>query len=179
VQPARSIFRSPHISNKWKSVERELTEVIQIEDLKTPGVNPGDRRALFYIVTELHPRRVLEVGTNVGASTGHIAIAMRDFGQALVTVDLADVNDKPDSYWRNFDLRRSPRDNIAKIGMADKVTFVTADSVHYMREEKSRFDLIFLDGDHTAEGLPGRFLWLSICCSQEAVRLGDRAGDYA
>jgi hypothetical protein len=29
----RSIFLSPDISNKWKSVEGELTEVIQIEDM--------------------------------------------------------------------------------------------------------------------------------------------------
>jgi predicted O-methyltransferase YrrM len=41
----------------------------------TGGVNPGDRRAIYALIRKLEPRRVLEVGTHVAASTASIALA--------------------------------------------------------------------------------------------------------
>ena len=71
-------------------------------------MNPGNRRALFYLVKALKPTSVLEIGTHVGASTAHIAAALAP-GSTLITVDINDANNGPKAYWRAFGLQRSPR----------------------------------------------------------------------
>jgi predicted O-methyltransferase YrrM len=113
---------------------------------------------LYYLVRALGLKRVLEIGTNVGASTIHIAAAMKvnlladekPNEHSLVTVDIVDVNHAPDAFWRLGGLPRSPRDNIEAMGMMEHVTFVTNSSLTYLDECDESFDLIFLDGDHSA-----------------------------
>jgi hypothetical protein len=68
----------------------------------------------------------------------------------LVTVDIADVNDDPDAFWKQGGLPRSPRDNVRQLGMADHVQFVVMDSLRYFDQYTDQFDFIFLDGDHSA-----------------------------
>ena len=152
------ILTEPKLHEEWLVLDKELDQLILIEDMKTGGVNPGDRRALYYLVRALGLKRVLEIGTNVGASTIHIAAAMKvnlladekPNKHSLVTVDIVDVNHAPDTFWRLGGLPRSPRDNIEAMGMTEHVTFVTNSSLTYLDECDESFDLIFLDGDHSA-----------------------------
>ena len=153
------MFSSAAIAREWPAVATAIDQIVVIEDMKTGGVNPGDRRALYYLTRALRARRVLEIGTHVGASTIHIAAAMkRNGGDAgdecrLVTVDISDVNDADDAYWKRAGLACSPRDAIAAIGLAHCAAFVTMDSISYLDAHDERFDLIFLDGDHTAQNV--------------------------
>jgi hypothetical protein len=71
------LLRSPLVNAEWPEVKILLDRVMVIEDGKTGGVNVGDRRALYYLVRALRPRRVLEIGTDVGASTMSIAATQR------------------------------------------------------------------------------------------------------
>ena len=152
------ILTEPKLHEEWLVLAKEIDQLILIEDMKTGGVNPGDRRALYYLVRALGLKRVLEIGTNVGASTIHIAAAMKvnlladekPNEHSLVTVDIVDVNDAPDAFWRLGGLPRSPRDTIEAMGMVEHVTFVTNSSLTYLDECDESFDLIFLDGDHSA-----------------------------
>jgi predicted O-methyltransferase YrrM len=152
------ILTEPKLHEEWLVLAKEIDQLILIEDMKTGGVNPGDRRALYYLVRALGLKRVLEIGTNVGASTIHIAAAMKvnlladekPNKHSLVTVDIVDVNHAPDAFWRLGGLPRSPRDNIEAMGMMEHVTFVTNSSLTYLDEYDESFDLIFLDGDHSA-----------------------------
>jgi predicted O-methyltransferase YrrM len=152
------ILTEPKLHEEWLVLAKEIDQLILFEDMKTGGVNPGDRRALYYLVRALGLKRVLEIGTNVGASTIHIAAAMKvnlladdePNKHSLVTVDIADVNHAPDASWRLGALPRSPRDNIEAMGMLEHVTFVTNSSLTYLDECDESFDLIFLDGDHSA-----------------------------
>ncbi len=152
------ILTEPRLHDEWRVLAKEIEELIVIEDMKTGGVNPGDRRALYYLVRALGLKRVLEIGTNVGASTIHIAAAMKvnlladekPNEHSLVTVDIVDVNHAPDAFWRLGGLPRSPRNNIEAMGMMEHVTFVTNSSLTYLDECDGSFDLIFLDGDHSA-----------------------------
>lgn len=134
---------------EWASVSAELARIHPIEDMKTGGVNPGDRRAVYYLMRSLRPANVLEIGTHVGASTLHIAAGLKQNGAGdLTTVDIKDVN-APDGYWKHFRLVRSPADAISEIAMASRVKFNTMPSVTALAEP-SRYDFIFLDGDHAA-----------------------------
>ena len=107
------ILTEPKLHEEWLVLAKEIDQLISIEDMKTGGVNPGDRRALYYFVRALDLKHVLEIGTNVGASTIHIAAAMKvnlladetPNDHSLVTVDIVDVNDAPDAFWRLGGLR--------------------------------------------------------------------------
>jgi predicted O-methyltransferase YrrM len=144
------LIHSPAIASEWRDVSQMLDTLEYIEDMKTGGVNPGDRRALYHLVRRYEPSSVLEIGTHVAASTMSIAAALkRQPRSRLVTVDIQDVN-APDGFWHRFGLKRPPDQRMAAMGMADRVTFVNADSLDYLRNCKETFDLIFLDGDHSA-----------------------------
>jgi predicted O-methyltransferase YrrM len=125
---------------------------------ETPAtVNPGDRRALYYLVRGFRAARVLEVGTHVGASTANIARALADTYAAtsgttprLITVDIQNVNDPQRGPWRQFELQSSPHEVLQSMNCAHFVSFVTEHSLTYLGRATEQFDLIFLDGDHEA-----------------------------
>ena len=121
-------FRSPEIDQQWNAMAARLANLCQIEDGKTGGVNPGDRRALFYLVKALKPASILEIGSHVGASTVHIGAAMSP-GSRLITVDIQDVNDGAAASWCVAGLQRSPRQMLAELNKNLDVRFVTSDSV--------------------------------------------------
>ena len=153
---AEALSHQGAIAAEWSDASSQIDRIVLIKDMTTAGVNPGDRRAIYYLIRAFRPRRVLEIGTNVGASTLHIAAAMKrnkedDKGECnLVTVDILDVNNAPDAYWKRAGLPCSPRDNMVHLGMADFVEFVTTDSLSYFDRQATQFDFIFLDGDHAA-----------------------------
>src|SRR5213592_4763710 len=71
-EPLLASFADHAIAPLWQAAQIEIGAVLSDIDL-FGGVNPGDRRALFYLVTALRPQAVLEVGTHIGASTLCIA----------------------------------------------------------------------------------------------------------
>jgi predicted O-methyltransferase YrrM len=113
------------------------------------GVNPGDRRALYYLIAKFQPKRVLEIGTHVGASTVYIASALRRFvpDGRLTTVDIVDVNG-PDSAWKSLGMSAPPARIISDLGLGGITTFVTSPAAKIL-DAAERYDLIFLDGDHS------------------------------
>ena len=113
------------------------------------GVNPGDRRALYHLIAHFRPKRVLEIGTHVGASTIYIASALRRFvvDGRLTTADIIDVNG-PNAAWSSLGMRAAPAQFISDLGFADITTFVSKPAAEMLRTTE-RYDLIFLDGDHS------------------------------
>jgi len=119
------------------------------------GVNPGDRRALFYLVSYFKPSSILEIGTHIGASTAYLACALRLLENdsrkdlKLTTVDILDVN-SPEGPWRQVGEKWSPMELLQFREVANLVEFVEARSLDYLEGTTETFDFIFLDGDHSA-----------------------------
>lgn len=113
------------------------------------GVNPGDRRAIYHLIAHFKPRRILEIGTHVGASTVHIASAIRRFvgDGALTTVDILDVNG-PGGAWNSLNMAFSPAGYLSRLGLGGVVSFVNKPAMDALQGEP-RYDFIFLDGDHS------------------------------
>lgn len=150
------VFSSNGIKAAWDIVVPEL-RAFEIPD-GTGGVNPGDRRAISYLVRYFEPHSVLEVGTHIGASTIHIAAALRSRREAeikehpdLISVDAVDVNDPVSKPWLRHGIRFSPAEMIGRMGYDDFTAFVTSTSLDYMTDCERGFDFIFLDGDHAAK----------------------------
>jgi predicted O-methyltransferase YrrM len=144
------MFLAPDLERDW------LAAAARIETLGlTPeaGMNPGDRRALYYLVRHLRPERVLEIGTQAGASSVHLAAGLADArsGPAerrLLTVDIKDVNHPEAAAWRSFRLPQSPGDAMHRLGYGALVEFRVGRSLEVLGKSGERYDLIFLDGDH-------------------------------
>jgi predicted O-methyltransferase YrrM len=150
----RDIFASPELGNAWRA-DRPERDAWQLPEL-TGGVNPGDQRALYYLVLALRPRSILEIGTHVGCSTIHLALALRrlpDPQRQLVSVDLRDVNDPETQPWLAGGGRHSPLAMCRQAGCGDWVDFPVRDSLRFLMEHGRSFDWIFLDGSHEADHL--------------------------
>jgi predicted O-methyltransferase YrrM len=108
-----------------------------------------DCRALFQIAAALAPMAVLEIGTHVGASTLHIAAALRHAGGGtLTTVDLVDVN-AADGPWSKRGAPASPRVLTQRLGLEAFVSFQHCTSGQFFALSQQRFDLIWIDGSHS------------------------------
>jgi len=144
------IFNSDEIQVLWKKSKVEL-DVLDIPD-ETGGVNPGDRRALYYLISKFKPRLVLEIGTHIGASTIHIAAALKanDIKANLTTLDIRDVNSTSVKPWLKYGTKYSPAQMIEELKYGTFVNFVTDTSIKYFENCQTKFDFIFLDGDHSA-----------------------------
>jgi predicted O-methyltransferase YrrM len=146
-------LHDPNIETAWTAAERRIAPL----GLKGEGgMNPGDRRALYYLIRRLRPARVLEIGTLAGASTVHLAVGLADcWPQSnecrLLTVDIADVNDGKRAAWRRLGLAQSPRQAMERLGLGSMVEFRRARSLDLLAEPSEPYDLIFLDGDHRFE----------------------------
>lgn len=145
---------NPALHAEWGGIAEELDR-FQITTT-AGGVNLGDRRALYYLMRSLRPARVLEVGTHIGASTVHIAAALRanatgdDVAPELTTVDIVDVNDERTRPWLQSGNQHSPAEMIDLMGMTGRVCFIARPSLEFLAEPGFSFDFIFLDGDHRA-----------------------------
>lgn len=156
----------------WVGAERSSPELTAPLPL---GVNRGDRRALYVLARALRPTRVLEVGTLVGASTAHLALAMHRHAlpgetMRLVTLDVIDVNDPRGGPWRRLGLGKTPRELICDdLNMGATVEFVRERAADYLRQTSERFDLIFLDGDHRARAVYDEFALATRCLNAGGV----------
>ena len=144
--------------SEWSGIEAKLSELMAMAPSAAQsdgnrGVNPGDQRAIYHMIRALNPKSVLEVGTNVGFSTLHIAAALDANGSKgrITTVDITDVNDPNNQPWKGCGQAYAPRDMLAAGGYGDMIRFVAQSSLEYLTECKNKFDFIFLDGSHEAD----------------------------
>jgi len=151
----KELFDSSEVEMMWNDSKKRI-DVFAIPD-GTGGVNPGDRRAIYYLISKLKPSSVLEIGTHIGASTLHIASALfmsqiKDGRHAnLVSVDIADVNDPISKPWLEYGTKVSPIEMVNEMGFGTFVEFVKDTSFDYLARCERKFDFIFLDGSHAAK----------------------------
>ena len=146
------IFSSSSIESEWIKESKEI-DVLKITD-RAHGVNYGDRRALYYLIKHFNPNSVLEVGTHIGASTAYIALALKKSGsngKKLISLDIYDVNNLNTKIYSDLGVTHSPIEMMMKINCDSFVEFITCPSLEYMQKCDSKFDFIFLDGDHSAK----------------------------
>ena len=133
---------------------QKLSEVINQLELpeNSGGINLGDQRALYYLTKGLDVKSILEIGTHIGCSTVHFALALNSINnndyKFIDTVDIIDVNNKRKKHWNNFGAKFSPQKIIEMVGSNHLVKFIKNNSIDYLRNCKKSYDLIFLDGSH-------------------------------
>jgi predicted O-methyltransferase YrrM len=149
-----AILSSSEQAAGWKHDSFRVKEYLPLENLDG-AINPGDRRALYSLIAALKPRRVLEIGTHVGASTIAIAQALERYvgsTSTITTVDILDVNDPKCGAHGRLGLQ-APISIVAELGLSDHVEFVTSPALDFLLASSRHYDLIFLDGDHSARAV--------------------------
>lgn len=148
------IFSDSAIFAAWED-DHAAIKAVYGDDDSMEGVNPGDRRALYYLVMALKPVNVLEVGTHIGASAIHIARALKRLGRGgkVTSVDILDVNHPADAPWKKMGLKNSPRGFAETLCCGGQIDFRVGPCLDLMKAEQRRFDLVFLDGDHAAKAV--------------------------
>jgi len=116
----------------------------------TSGVNQGDRRAIYYLISFLKPKQILEIGTHIGSSTLGMALASNQNGQAnhIDTVDIIDVNDEKIKHWLKFNSKNSPKNIINQSAPDQSIKFFVSKSDDFFKNNNKKYDFIFLDGSH-------------------------------
>lgn len=84
------------------------------------------------ILTEIKPKRILEIGTAVGYS----AICFSKYLQP---------NGKIDTIERDSERIAEARINIEKIGVADKINIYEGDAVEILPTLNEKYDVVFID----------------------------------
>lgn len=149
------IFNSDEINSLWAESIKGI-DAFNIPDF-TGGVNPGDRRAIFYLISYFKPNSVLEIGTHIGASTINIASALNNIQHKnktksiFKTLDIRDVNSISEKPWLQFGTEKSPIEMIRSLKYETFVEFITDTSFNYLKTNDEKFDFIFLDGNHSAK----------------------------
>ncbi len=152
--PLDTIFVDTSIAEKWNADHAAIKALYGNEDTMG-GVNPGDRKALYYLIMGLNPKSILEVGTHIGASTLHIARALKQLGNggAVTSADIMDINHPETGAWKSVSLSASPKDFAHQLECLEHIEFHTGPCLELMKSTDKRFDFIFLDGDHTAQAV--------------------------
>ena len=144
-----NIWQLDSVNKSWDKISK-IYDKLELPEL-TGGINPGDQRAIYYLINSLDVKDVLEIGTHVGCSTVSIALSLNGReGAKLTTVDKRDVN-VGDYYNKNAQSinLKTPKQMIEEIGCSSFVDFVVSDSVEFLNKNNNKYDFIFLDGDHS------------------------------
>lgn len=147
-------FKHNAISDAWWRDLTRISAVMPYEDIYG-GVCPGERRAIYHLIAFFKPRRLLEIGTHIGASTLVIAQSLASHGapeSQLITGDILDVNNAQQGAFRNLGTL-SPLDGLRKLGLEDRVRFEVKPAQQLMASLSQKMDFIFLDGDHSAKAV--------------------------
>ncbi len=149
-------FSQQRIHAEWAEDAQRITALNMPE--MTGGVNPGDRRALYYLVRVIKPLTLLEIGTYIGSSTVALAFAAarnqaEGIDTRIVTVDICDVNDERTCPWLEAGSPASPRSMVESVGLSYLTRFEVNTSIEKLSERGDSFEMIFLDGDHSAEAV--------------------------
>lgn len=155
-QAVRAYLDSSQFAKEWLDSQKRLEQVNPPD--YADGVNRGDQRALYHLVRSLKPARILEVGTHIGSSTLAMALAAeqnsKEGTQSLITtVDIRDVNDPISKPWQQFGSNASPISKLEGLLLHDYVEFKVSDSLSFLTDCPDTFDLVFLDGNYSANVL--------------------------
>jgi len=84
------------------------------------------------ILTEIKPKRILEIGTAVGYSAICFSEYLQDDG-------------KIDTIERDIERVAEARDNICKVGVENKINIYEGDAVEILPTLNEKYDVVFID----------------------------------
>ncbi len=144
---------------EWVSSLRRLYSVPVAFPASIP---PSQGVQIRELILRETPQRVLEIGCFIGISSHWIASALKEMGGGHL--------DSVDTFYPKYPNRHHfsyladpyscATDAVKESGLADCIQFHRSDSVRFKRSLSpgDQYDFIFIDGDHTFDGVTRDFL---------------------
>lgn len=141
--------------NNITSYSKEVTTADLLE--KLPHILKKDRKEYWWnfpnnypfeygLGKSLKPSSYLEIGTRYGYSMVSILAGAKDSLKLITSIDLQEYEDKSQNY---------AKDNLVSTGFSGKAEFFAGSSHDAAIKDKikgRKYDLVFVDGDHSYEG---------------------------
>ena len=138
-------YSTPELLKQWEEARAVLERVGELGVPQAMGVET--RSVLFRVIRALGYTKILDIGTSTGTSALAYALAAGKRGH-VVTVDKLDAND-PYGRWQKRNRPFPPWKLMHVADVADRVEFVTEDSVRYLQNTPhNTFEFISIDGSH-------------------------------
>lgn len=133
----RTHFRSASVNSRAKCIPSGL----------------GDSADLLYgLVRSMKPEVCVEIGSARGKSACHIGMALKENGSGtLYAIDPHEPTDWNDS--KAVDSFKIFEDNISAVDVRNQISIIRSYSDAAARDWSLPIDLIFIDGDHSYEGV--------------------------
>jgi predicted O-methyltransferase YrrM len=112
---------------------KRVTESTRDKWLMPRSLHPDAAKLLNLLAKATNAKRMLEIGTSVGYSTVHLALAAKETGGHLTTLELL-----PAKY-------EQAKANLARGGLSDVVTQHLGDALELLPTLEGPWDLVFLD----------------------------------
>ena len=113
--------------------EKRITESTNDKWLMPRSLHPDAARLLNLLAKATGAKAILEIGTSVGYSTVHLALAARETGGQVTTLELL-----PAKY-------EQAKANLLRGGLSDVVTQHLGDALEILPTLPGPWDLVFLD----------------------------------
>ena len=111
---------------------REVRDIAQYA-----GIRKKRQRLLFRVAKYLKSEQSLELGTSLGLAT--TALSLANPSCAVTTIEAcSNTSEKANSYFKDFGLRN--------------INTVVSTFDSFLNKNSSKYDLVFIDGDHSKEG---------------------------
>ena len=158
----------PHVSNEYplRLYRTDLCkteiynysaddEIFTIASNITNNVAPAELALLHALASNTKNGSIIELGTHTGKSAAIMAHAIRDRDGFIICMDRFGKSrgwhlDKGKEYK---DTLINAKENIEKLRLSHKVIFVKGNFEDTQKIIHTKADLIFIDGDHTKEGV--------------------------
>jgi predicted O-methyltransferase YrrM len=144
VMRIMATMRKTTLENAWRHAEAEQIPFMS-------GL--GDASNLLYgLVRSMKPSVCVEIGSARGRSTCSIGLALKENGHGtLYAIDPHVETDWNDDY--SIDTYEALKGNITVLGLTGQVQILRAFSEEVARSWNSEIDLLFIDGDHSYDGV--------------------------
>ena len=113
----------------------------------------GDSAELLYgLVRSMKPEVCVEIGSALGKSASYIGMALKENGRGMLYA----IDPHEPTNWNDVDAIDSLKEfsrNVAAAGLGKYVSVIRSYSDAAARDWKRPIDLIFIDGDHSYEGV--------------------------
>lgn len=122
-----------YLNSLYEPLDEELS-AIEKEALEeeVPIIRKETQNFIRTMLSIKKPKNILEVGTAVGFSCGLMALST-DKDCRITTIE---------NYEPRFD---KARNNFKRLGITDRVTFLTGDAMEILPTLEGRYDFIFMD----------------------------------
>jgi predicted O-methyltransferase YrrM len=113
----------------------------------------GDSAELLYgLVRSIKPDVCVEIGSALGKSASYIGMALKENGRGMLYA----IDPHEPTKWNDVNAVDSFKEftsNLSSIGVREQVSVIRSYSDAAAREWSLPIDLIFIDGDHSYEGV--------------------------